>query len=218
MFRFRRPKLQLLTDWHSHILPGVDDGIADVDTSLAVLGAYEQLGIRRVWLTPHVMEDAPNTPARLRSVFDELRGRYTGPVKLSLAAENMIDELFYRRLQAGDILPIGERGEMLLVETTTFYPPLGLEDTLRDILHRGYYPLLAHPERYRYLRTVDDYRRLKELGVRLQLNLLSLDGMYGPEVRQKARALLRAGLYDHYGTDLHRPEQARRIAAVLRKA
>ena len=59
------------TDWHSHLLPGVDDGVKTIDTSLSILARYEELGVRRVWLTPHIMEDIPNTTESLRQRFDE---------------------------------------------------------------------------------------------------------------------------------------------------
>ncbi len=194
-------------DWHSHILPGVDDGVDAMETSLAILDEYGQAGIRRVWLTPHIMEDVPNTTAGLRQRFDELRSAYKGDIELNLAAENMIDELFYDRLKANDLLPIGKKKEMLLVETTVFNAPLDFETTLKAIRRKGYYPLLAHPERYAYLRSLKDYRQLKELGVRFQLNLLSLDGAYGKSVQKKAHDLLKLGMYDYCGSDLHRPTQ-----------
>ena len=105
------------TDWHSHLLPGVDDGIKTFDDSLSILNRYEELGVRRVWLTPHIMEDIPNTTESLRQRFDELQSRYTGNIQLSLAAENMLDNLFEERLERGDLLPIGDNGDQLLVET-----------------------------------------------------------------------------------------------------
>ena len=106
------------TDWHSHILPGVDDGIQTMKDSLAVLNYYESIGISDVWLTPHIMEDIPNTTADLRARYSELLDAYKGPVKLHLAAENMIDNLFNERLAAKDFLPIGPNGTHLLVETS----------------------------------------------------------------------------------------------------
>lgn len=59
-------------DWHCHILPGVDDGFQEMEKSLEMLATYEEIGIREVWFTPHIMEDVPNTTARLRQVFDSL--------------------------------------------------------------------------------------------------------------------------------------------------
>ena len=96
-----------MTDWHSHILPGVDDGLASIGDSLEALREYEALDIREVWLTPHVMEDAPNTTEGLREKFAELRAAYGGPVELHLAAEYMMDSLLGERLRSGDLLPIG---------------------------------------------------------------------------------------------------------------
>ena len=82
------------TDRHSHILPGVDDGIQSVKDSLAILSMYEQMGVKKVWLTPHIMEDCPNTPEKLKVRFEELETAYQGKIELSLSAENMMDGLF----------------------------------------------------------------------------------------------------------------------------
>lgn len=118
--------LRGMTDYHSHLLPGVDDGVQTVEESLAILRLYEQLGIREVWFTPHIMEDIPNTTAGLRSRFEQFQKRYTGNIRLHLAAEYMLDNLFKERLAHRDLLPIGEEGNHLLVETSYFNPPMDL--------------------------------------------------------------------------------------------
>lgn len=191
------------TDWHCHILPGVDDGIPTLDDSLEVLAHYEQIGISRVWLTPHVMVDIPNTPAQLRQRYEELRQAYSGSIELHLAAEHMIDSLFDERLENGDVLPIGEHRNHLLVETSFFNPPYDLKGTLRRIQHAGYHPVLAHPERYLYLQ-MSEYDDIKDMGVRFQVNLPSLAGLYGEPQRRRALHLLKKGYYDLWGSDLHR--------------
>ncbi len=190
------------TDWHSHLLPGVDDGVETLDETLDILHLYEELGVETVWLTPHIMEDCPNTTTALRARFAELQHAYKGPVRLHLAAEHMLDALFEERLEQGDLLPLGEEGDRLLVETSYFNPPMGLTDILQRIKSKGYHPVLAHPERYVYMDT-PHYRRLKSLGVLFQLNLLSLVGLYGRQACLKARQLLEKGYYDLAGTDLH---------------
>ena len=159
-------------DWHSHILPGVDDGFKSLEDSLAVLDMYQEAGIREVWLTPHVMEDIPNTTDGLRQRFDELRKAYRGRVILRLAAEYMLDTLFEDRLDRDDLLPIGQGGRHLLVETSYFNPPANLLAILTGIKSRGYYPVLAHPERYVYM-GMQDYSLLSDSGVKFQLNLLA---------------------------------------------
>ena len=59
------------TDWHCHILPGVDDGFKTMEDSLAVLARYEEAGVKNVFLTPHIMVDIPNETDALRKSFDE---------------------------------------------------------------------------------------------------------------------------------------------------
>ena len=198
------------TDWHSHILPAVDDGVRSVEEALEILHGYEALGMKTVWLTPHIMEDMPNTPESLKRKFEELRTAYSGQIELHLAAEHMLDNLFDERLNGNDLLPIGQRGDHLLVETSYFNPPLDLEGTLCRIRSCGYYPLLAHPERYVYM-SRKDYRRLHEAGVRFQLDLFALAGMYGKRATECAGWLLEQGFYDAAGTDIHRKAVCDRI-------
>ncbi|MBO4843945.1 MAG: capsular biosynthesis protein [Bacteroidales bacterium] len=190
------------TDWHCHILPGVDDGIRTVRESLEVLSFYEQTGIRDVWLTPHIMEDCPNGTAELQERFAALQAAYRGGITLHLGAENMMDNLFASRLAEGDLLTVGEPA-MTLVETSYYNPPMGFEDTLNDMILQGRRPLLAHPERYVYMEE-RDYVRLKQAGVLFQLNLMSLAGMYGEPAAHTAARLLQGGMYDFAGSDLHR--------------
>ena len=246
--------LQGAADHHSHILAGVDDGVETMDEALRILAAYEELGIKELWLTPHIMEDIPNTPDRLKARFAELKKAYTGNIVLHLAAEYMIDNNLRKLLDTeidkdcpsfgrgtsstydaegdkttepqeeislinncpscvrgasnavaeGDppLLPIGTSGKHILVETSYYNAPMRMNDTLQQIKSLGYFPLLAHPERYMYLSNTD-YTRLHSQGVKFQLNLASLAGGYGSVVKKKALWLLSNGLYTVAGTDLH---------------
>ncbi len=195
--------LHNFTDWHSHILPGVDDGIPDMQKALDVLAAYEKAGVKKVWLTPHIMEDYPNETQKLREKFAELQLEYDGKIELKLAAENMLDSLFEERLQNKDLLPIGDEGQHLLVETSYFSAPMNFDDIIDEIMHSGYYPILAHPERYRYMNEAD-YKDLKRRGVLFQTNFMSLVGMYGETARRKAEWMLKQGMIDLTGSDIHR--------------
>lgn len=191
------------TDWHSHILPDVDDGVQTMDEALQILAEYERLGIKNVWLTPHIMEDIPNTTAHLRERFVDLQAAYNGNVKLHLGAENMLDKLFEERLAQNDLLPMGENADQLLVETSYFNPPMDFYGILKRIKQKGYQPILAHPERYLYMDR-KDYLKLKDNNIKLQLNLFSLFGLYGKDVQKKARWLIDENLYNYVGTDLHK--------------
>ena len=196
-------------DYHCHILPGVDDGVRNLEKSLAALSFYEEAGVSEVWLTPHIMEDYYNETYNLRQGFRKLRAAYNGPLVLHLASENMLDSTFEQRFHDDDLLTMGD-GTHLLVETSYFNPPIHLYQTLKEISRHGLFPVLAHPERYLYM-TVKDYDRLKDMGVKFQLSLMSLAGVYGDEAAVKARHLLWEGKYDFYGSDLHR-------LSVFRKA
>ena len=167
-------------DCHCHLLPGVDDGVKEMRESLRILKLWEQAGMTEVWLTPHIMEDIPNKPKKLKEGFEQVKEAYKGNIVLKLAAENMMDNLFLERLQKGDLLPIGKNREYLLVETSYYNPP----------------------ERYQYM-DIGDYKKWKQRGVRLQLNVPSLVGAYGPEVQKKSEMLLQKGMYDYCGTDTH---------------
>lgn len=191
------------TDWHSHILPGVDDGVQSIDESLQILAEYERLGVKKVWFTPHIMEDIPNTTEKLRDRFAELKVAYQGSMMLHLASEIMLDNLFEERLEKNDLLPIGKDGRHLLVETSYFNPPMGLNNILLRIKAKGYYPVLAHPERYLYM-SENDYLCLKSMNIQFQLNLFSLFGLYGKEVQKRAKTLQKQEMYNYIGTDLHR--------------
>ena len=200
--------LQGMTDCHSHILPGVDDGIQSLEDSLQALQTLYELGIHEFLLTPHIMEDIPNTPSDLKNKFETLKASITEPAiknSIHLAAEHMLDSLFVRRLAENNVLPFNlEKFQtpLLLVETSYFNPPVRLWELFEEIRRKGYIPLLAHPERYVYMQTTD-YHRLVDMGVLLQLNILSLAGAYGEGVRQKALRLLHTDSYSYVGTDLH---------------
>ena len=193
------------TDWHSHILPGVDDGVENISDSLSILSEYERMGVSDVWLTPHVMEDIPNRTEDLREKFEDLVSSYGGEVKLHLAAENMMDSLFLSRLDAGDVLPIGEDKDMLLVETSYFNPTIRFKEIVEEIQRNGFTPLIAHPERYAYVGSLSEYGRWKDAGCKFQLNILSLTGHYGPYAKEYSQKMLKGGFYDFAGTDIHRP-------------
>jgi len=190
-----------LTDYHSHLLPDVDDGIGTIDESLKTLALMENAGISSIWLTPHIMEDMPNKTDDLKLRFDKLCSEYhDGKIRLHLAAEYMLDTLFERRLKANDLLTFDEG--RILVETSYVNPPMNMDSLLHDIMSAGFTPILAHPERFEYM-TMNDYRRYKEQGLLFQLNIPSLIGAYGKTAKSKANKLLDCGFYNLSGLDIH---------------
>ena len=206
------PDFSGMTDSHSHILPGVDDGVKEMSEYLGILSRYEELGIKEVWFTPHVMEDVPNTSSDLRARFARFQEEYQGPVKLHLAAEYMMDYGFETLLAERDLLEHGEG--RVLVECSYLEPPMGLDNILFNIQAAGYIPILAHPERYLFMDT-KKYPELKKRGLLLQMNWGSLGGRYGRHVQQRAFDLLYEGMYDMSGSDIHNHRMFRYYESIL---
>ena len=194
--------LEGFRECHCHLLPGVDDGVKELHETLKILELWQSLGVKEVWLTPHIMEDIPNKTFELKQKCEELKTVAPKGITLRLSAENMMDNLFLQRLEQRDLLPIGRDRQHLLVETSYYNPPMDMHRFFERIKESGYIPVLAHPERYQYM-DMSTYKMWKEKGVLLQLNMPSLVGAYGPEVQYKAEKLLDKGMYDYCGTDTH---------------
>lgn len=205
-------------DMHSHLLPGIDDGAKDMAHSLKLIRALQEMGFRQLITTPHVMADLyPNTSAIIReqeAAVQRAMAEEGLSVSLSAAAEYLMDEGFEVLLERGELLTIP--GKRVLVEMSFISAPPKLDQYLFQLQTKGYRPLLAHPERYLFLR--DDfprYQQIKSRGCEFQLNLLSLTGYYGKPVKENAVALLKAGLIDFLASDLHHERHVERLQAAL---
>lgn len=210
MFSFLLPKKNVVhtnllrgsVDVHSHLLPGVDDGVQSGEDMAAALKEMQEAGVERVFLTPHVMADLPeNRRGFLLERFAGIRQPVPGGIELRLAAEYMLDAGFRSQIEEG-LLTYADR--QVLVETSYLAPPPGYRELLYELRLEGYIPVLAHPERYMYM-TKEDYFHLKDKGYKFQLNLFSLAGMYGEHAVKRAEFLMKEGFYDYVGSDLHRP-------------
>lgn len=193
-------------DIHSHLLPGVDDGIQSAADSKAAFNGLHEMGVSRFYLTPHVMSDLSNTRASLEQRFGEFRPSIPEGLTVKLAAEYMLDAGFAAHMEEG-LLTMGY-DRQVLVETSYLSPPPDLMKMLYELTLRDYTPIIAHPERYVYMMP-HDYERLKAKGYRFQLNYLSLAGFYGKPVYVKAHDLLKSRMYDYTGSDFHNLEKHR---------
>jgi Capsular polysaccharide biosynthesis protein len=175
-----------------------------LEKSLAALEYFASCGVAGATFTPHVMEGVHNTRESLLKVFDEFKEGYalgieSNVLQIRLGAEYMLDNKFPSHLDEG-LLTISNT--IVLLETSYFQAPNNMEEMLYDVDSGDLIPAIAHPERYIYM-GMKDYERLKEKDYYLQLNLLSLTGAYGEDARSKAFDLLRRGMYDFVGTDVH---------------
>lgn len=209
LFTPSRPPYPLL-DMHSHILPGIDDGAPDLSSSLELLRGLWQLGYRQFTATPHVMAELhPNTPATINAALNELNQALAATedmhdLQLHAAAEYMLDENFDTLLASGEALLTLDDQKHILVELPQAGELPQWEYTLFSLQTRGYKPILAHPERYRYISgDFGRLQRLREGGLCLQVNLMSFVGYYGQGPEKMAKELLKRKLLDFAGTDIH---------------
>lgn len=217
MFLFSRKKnfladlLPQFVDIHNHILPGIDDGAQNLEESIALLRGFAELGITNVVCTPHIMHNYyQNTPKTIQKSYTSLKRELDrvdfNSTSIRSAAEHMIDANFDFILEENEIMPLGEH--YLLVEMSFLQPPLHFEASTDLIRQKGYYPILAHPERYLFLHEKwKTYLNYKESGILYQVNLLSLGGYYGSSVTKMAVKLLEHNLVDFVGTDIHNSKQ-----------
>lgn len=207
------------TDIHCHILPGVDDGSPDVETSVNLVERMQKWGIRRIIATPHVTECSfENTPQILDPALEELQTALKergNDIQLSRASENRIDDYFRELLGKGQIKLMPDN--YILVENSYMQEPWQLDRFLYDLRIKGMRPILAHPERYFYYhdRSLSRYLEIHRTGTYFQINILSLAGAYGKPEKKIAEELLEKGLVDFLGTDLHNEEHADLIDKYL---
>lgn len=223
MFNFfskkREPQpLYFHTDIHCHLVPGIDDGSPDVETSLGLIEQMSQWGLNRIIASPHITYGSfENTPETIGKAFESLQKAVQEkgiPVQLGYSAENRIDDLFIKNFEEDNLLTLP--GKVLLVENSFIQEPWNLNQLLFDIQVKGYQPVLVHPERYNYYYGKKGrYEAIHNAGTAFQVNLLSLTGYYGKEEKKIAEQLIDKGLVDYIGTDLHRQAHADAITAYL---
>ncbi|HEX8269191.1 MAG TPA: CpsB/CapC family capsule biosynthesis tyrosine phosphatase [Flavobacterium sp.] len=199
-------------DFHSHLLPGIDDGAKTFDDTKALISDLISFGCEQFITTPHIMGNVwENTPQIIAAKLAETNKKLTEAglnIKLRAAAEYLIDSNFVKLVASERLLTLNDN--YVLVEMSYINPPLQLYDVLFDLQVAGYIPVLAHPERYSfYFKSFGEYQKLKNAGCRFQINLLSTVGYYGKWVAQIADRLLQAGLIDFAGSDVHHDTHAR---------
>jgi tyrosine-protein phosphatase YwqE len=198
----------LQVDMHSHLLAAIDDGVGSLEESFEIIRKFRELGYKKIITTPHIMSDFyRNTPEiiqkKLKDLQDFLDNKaFYFPVEA--AAEYYVDEAFVEMLKSKKNMLCFGKEHYLLFETGFMNPPPFLEEAIFLMQTEGYKPILAHPERYIYL--YDNFsmlERILEMGVSLQLNLLSLTGYYSREAKKMSEKLIDANLVHFAASDCH---------------
>lgn len=199
---------KIRVDMHSHLLPGIDDGAEDNDESEKIIQKLHGLGFKSLITTPHIISDFyKNTYHSIQEENEKLNtylASKSSPYKINAAAEYYLDTEFMDLVEKKELLTLGNTNYVLF-ELSMVEKPYNLKDVIFKMVLNGYKPVLAHPERYPFLGgDIEKYIDLKNRGVLLQLNLMSLTGHYGKGVQKAAEALIDNKLVDFVGTDCHK--------------
>ena len=195
----------LAADMHSHLIPGIDDGAKTAEESISLIRRFAALGYRKLITTPHVNSRFRNTPEIILGGMASLQQALTAEhidIEVMAAAEYQIEDGFDKLMKEGHFLTFGEN--YLLIELSYFVPHPALSEIIYELQSAGYNLILAHAERYAYWHhNLKMPESLIDRDVHLQVNLSSLSGSYGHEVRQMARTLISRGWVEFAGSDVH---------------
>lgn len=200
---------------HNHIIPGIDDGSPDTDTSIALLRGMNQLGYKNFVFTSHIYLDIyPNNHETIGNAFATLTPliRTQLPdLRVRFGAEHMLDDDFSKKLEAKESM-LCLKDKNILIECSFAMPPIDFDNKIFQLQLHGYQPILAHPERYSYWhREKNLFEDLYLKGVQMQTNILSLGGYYGEPVKHFAERMVEKKMISYLGTDLHHEKHLDRL-------
>ena len=219
---FRKNKLTaeinpFRVDLHSHLLPGIDDGVRTVKDSIRLIKQFKLLGYSKLITTPHIINDFyPNNreiiTEKLHSIQKIIKEENI-EIELEAAAEYYVDMNFLELIEEGQLLTFNKH--YVLFETSYTDKPIILEIVITQLIKKGYIPVLAHPERYIYLHNnMELYKHLKAKGVLFQVNAKSLFNK-SSNIAKVAKKLIELGLVDFIGSDAHRMRDINRLEVFL---
>jgi protein-tyrosine phosphatase len=206
----------VVTDMHSHVLPGIDDGAPTVEDSIFLIKKMMSLGIKKIIATPHVMidyyrNDAESIGNALSLLKAELKNQNID-IDISAAAEHYLDETFEQRIEERKVFTMGDN--YALFELSFVTQPPNVIPIIQKMKDAGYKPILAHPERYGYM-TIDEMKILRSWGCDLQINTISLSGYYGKHAKKIAEEMVDNQMVDFISSDMHHPRHAAAFESTL---
>lgn len=207
-------------DFHSHILPGIDDGAKTLDESVQLVREMAGWGFDRITCTPHITRKFRNTPGIIRTKFDELCNALAAngiETEIRMSAEYRLNpETWPDILKKGELMPIEEKFILMEfpINDPTEMGDLDPMDEFRKVIALGLTPILPHPERYFYL-SHDKLLSYVDAGVKIQSNYGSLAGIYGSEAQAAAQSLIDEGIVSFLASDMHNMLYIKAIEAWL---
>ena len=200
-----------MIDLHCHILPGIDDGPADLSVSLEMARAMVADGVSVVACTPHILPGLyHNSGPQIRQLvaqFEQVLEEERISLRLVTGADNHIVRAFVASLRSGHLLTLAE-SRYVLVEPPRHIPPVRLEDLFFELMTAGYVPVLTHPERLSWTKShYAAIQRMVRAGVWMQITAGSLAGDFGQSSQYWAERMLEDGNVHILATDAHDAER-----------
>jgi len=197
-----------MIDIHTHILPGIDDGVKTEDDAVEFARMAAEDGVRTIVATPHCRDGFyVNERADVLAMTATLRerlARESVDVELLPGAEVHICPELVERILDGRAPTLGDNGKTLLLELSLTQYPVELENLVFQLKLAGIVPILAHPERIRYFEDdIGRYEAVARLGAYGQITTGSLLGEFGRKTQEFSRELVRKGLIHVVATDAH---------------
>jgi len=188
-------------DIHSHILPGIDDGAKNIEESLVMINEMKKMGFSKIIATPHIYPGLyDNNKKIISEVHKDIIAKNKKDIDITFAAEYMLEDNLIKLAKNNSLLFLKDK--YLLIEFSYISSPNNLKNIIFQLQINNCIPILAHPERYLYLKS-DKLIELKKRGCKFQLNLLSVTGYYGDKVVKISDFLLKHDLVDFVGSDIH---------------
>ncbi|UXI66402.1 tyrosine-protein phosphatase [Tahibacter amnicola] len=200
-----------MIDLHCHLLPGIDDGAANLKVSLAMAAQAVADGIRVVACTPHIYPGLyENTAVGIQRAVTQLSAAFARrhiSLQLVVGADVHLAPDLLERLRAGTV-PTLHRSRYFLLEPPHHVAPPRFEASVFELAAAGYVPILTHPERLTWIEShYDVMQRLARRGVWMQLTAGSLTGRFGRRPRYWSDRMLAEGLVHLLATDAHSPDK-----------
>jgi protein-tyrosine phosphatase len=193
-----------MVDLHCHILPGLDDGPATIEESVAMAESAIADGITRVVATPHSSSKYFFDFAHVRQLRDELQARIGNQLKLATGCDFHVNPENLEALRRSSSIYCINQLDYLLVEFNEISIPPAMDQTLHELQLAGVRPIITHPERNKILRAQRE--RLKkwvQQGCFAQVTGGALTGNFGPACQTNALRLIREGLIHFVASDAH---------------
>ena len=208
-----------MIDFHSHILPGIDDGSRNLEQSISMVNEAKEVGFTKIISTSHYMENYYECDVEKRKqLIKQLQGEVQD-IELYLGNEIYITNNIIEVLKNGKASSINNTRYVLFEFPLITTKPMNDKEIIYRLVENGYIPIIAHPERYPFIQENPEYLfELEDMGALFQANYGSIIGMYGLKAKRTLKILLRNNLISFFGSDVHRPEQVyNKIPKIIKK-